>query len=104
MPAGSAALAEVSNATGREFAWQSRHDAGCVPIDAWKPCEVTQVDGDRWHEEQSCVTAGIVVREPLLQSTASCFIAPVGGVRAALIGPTKPAGADGAWQSPHVPG
>src|SRR5438270_7766710 len=104
MPAGSAALAEVSNATGREFAWQSRHDDGWVPTDAWKPCEVTQVESDRWHAEQSCVTAGIVVREPLLQSTASCFISPVGGVRAGFSGPTKPAGAEVAWQSTHVEG
>src|SRR5205085_3706045 len=104
MPAGSAALAEVSNATGREFAWQSRHDAGWVTTDAWKLCEVTQVDVDRWHAEQSCVTAGIVVREPLLQSTASCFISPVGGVRAAFSGPTKPTGTEVAWQSPQAPG
>ena len=97
-------MSEVSNATGREFAWQSRHDAGWVPIDAWKLCEVTHVDGDRWHVEQSCVTAGIAVRAPPLQSTASCFISPVGGVRAALIAPTNPAGADVVWQSTHVPG
>src|SRR5205085_4983471 len=80
------------------------HDAGCVPIEAWKLCEVTQVDGDRWHAEQSCVTARVVVRAPSLQSTASCFISPVGGVRAGFSGPTKPAGAEVAWQSPHVPG
>ena len=73
-------------------------------MDAWKPCEVTQVESDRWHAEQSCVTAGIVVREPLLQSTASCFISPVGGVRAGFSGPTKPAGADVAWQSTQVEG
>src|SRR5438105_13475420 len=104
MPAGNAALAEVSNVTGRELAWQSRHDAGWVPTDAWKLCEVTQVDGDRWHAEQSCVTAGIAVRAPPLQRTASCFISPVGGVRAALIGPTKPTGTEVAWQSTQAPG
>src|SRR5205085_8068740 len=103
-PAGNAALAEVSNVTGRELAWQSRHEAGWVPMDAWKPCEVIQVDSDRWHAEQSCVTAGVAVRASLLQRTASCFISPVGGVRAALIGPTKPAGAEVAWQSTHVEG
>src|SRR5205085_1192207 len=103
-PAGSAALAEVSNVTGREFAWQSRHDAGWVTIDAWKLCEVIHVDGDRWQAEQSCVTAGIAVRAPPLQRTASCFISPVGGVRAAFIGPTKPTGTEVAWHSTHVEG
>src|SRR5205823_11397110 len=41
---------------------------------------------------------------PPLQRTASCFISPVGGVRAGFSGPTKPTGTEVAWQSTHVEG
>ena len=34
------------------------------------------------------------VGAPLLQSTASCFISPLAGVRRASIGPTNPVGAE----------
>src|ERR1700720_4654580 len=44
------------------------------------------------------------VGAPLLQSTASCFISPLAGVRRASIGPTNPVGAEAAWQSRHVVG
>ena len=44
------------------------------------------------------------MRTPLLQSTASCFISPLAGVRLASIGPTNPAGVEAAWQSRHAAG
>src|SRR5215468_12477219 len=45
-----------------------------------------------------------MVRTPLLQTTASCFIAPLIGARRASIGPTNPTGTDVAWQSMQVCG
>ncbi len=46
----------------------------------------------------------MVVRAPLLQRTASCFISPLAGVRLASIGPTNPTGAEAAWQPRHAVG
>src|SRR5947209_2610832 len=46
----------------------------------------------------------MVVGAPAFQSTASCFISPVWGERRASIEPTKPVGADAAWQSRHAVG
>ena len=85
------------------------HDDGCAPAlsEAWSFCDVDQlpeVGGDRWQSEHSCGTAAVVVGAPLCQITASCFISGDGGVRAVSIAPTKPLGADVAWQSRHVAG
>ena len=46
-PAGSAAFPEVKRVEGREFAWQSRHEAGCALIEAWSFSAVTQPVVDR---------------------------------------------------------
>src|SRR5258705_4737651 len=57
------------------------------------------VGGAKWQSAHSCGTAGVAVRTPLLQSTASCFISPLAGERLASIGPTNPTGTEVAWQS-----
>ena len=75
-----------------------------MPTEAWNFCAVAQVVGDWWHREHSWGAARVVVRAPPLQTTASCFISPLVGLRAASIGPTNPIGADVAWQSRQVPG
>ena len=110
-PAGNAAFAEVSKATGRELAWQSRHDDGCEGAlsESWNFCDVLHVNavgGGRWQSAQSCGTAGVAVGDPFFQRTASCFISGEGGVRAGFVasGPTNPFGTDVAWQSRHAAG
>src|SRR5438105_4595776 len=60
--------------------------------------------GAWWQSAPSCGAAGVVVRAPLLLTTASCFIAPDAGDRFASIGPTNPTGADAAWQSRQLAG
>ena len=75
--------------------------------EAWNLSAVAQPmasGGERWQSAHSCGTTGVVVRAPLLQSTASCFISPLAGVRRASIGPTNPTGAEAAWQSRHAVG
>src|SRR5262249_40613867 len=49
-------------------------------------------------------TAGVVVRAPALQSTASCFISPLAGVRLPSRGPTNPTGTEAAGQPRHAVG
>ena len=46
----------------------------------------------------------MLVGAPPLQSTASCFISPLAGVRLASIGPTNPTGTEAAWQPRQVCG
>src|SRR2546422_5185951 len=60
--------------------------------------------GGGWQTAPSGDTAGVAVRTPLLQSTASCFISPLPGVRLASIGPTNPTGTEAAWQPRQVCG
>src|SRR5205085_6950024 len=87
-PAGSAAFPDVSSATGRELAWQSRHDDGCAGAlsEAWNFCDVVHVNdvgGDRWQSEHSCGTAGVVDGAAFLQMTASFLVAVNGRSRTA---------------------
>src|SRR5581483_4099139 len=113
-----AALAEVSSASGREFAWQSRHEAGCGRLarvsEAWNRAGVRPVwsvahvaasacDGLWWQTAQSYGRAVVRVGAATFQRTASCFISPDAGVRGGLVavGPTNPSGIAPEWQSMH---
>jgi len=107
-PGGTEAFDEVSNAFGREFAWQSRHEVGCGRAarvnEAWKrippssepvaQLAVTRAPGAWWQVLQSAVTNAVVVGAPELQATASWRISPEGGSRTGWVanGPTKPVG------------
>src|SRR6266446_10070898 len=62
------------------------------------------VGGARWQSAHSCDTAGVAVRTPLLQSTASCFISALLGARLASFGPTNPTGTEAAWHPRQVCG
>ena len=95
-------MAEERRAEGRELAWQSMQEVGCAVREAWSFCVVAQL-GDAvavWQSSQLCGMAGVAVGAVPLQTTASCFISPEGGVLAGLpAGPTKPVGAEPRWQS-----